>query len=139
MKRFIQASMVLAVSLAAGCSDNNVAGPGPVLTGPGVLELRITVPARTSGALLIAVRGGPVDSITSGQLEAAFAPVALGDYRTILRGTIASGVIAHVWVPARERSGDYAAVVLQATDEKSYAQGATDGFPIRLVPISGSD
>jgi hypothetical protein len=82
--------------------------------------------------VLLAVSGGPVDSVTAAggyQLYGgAGALPAGGVMRVIVRGTLAAGPIARVWVPDVSAVGAYRVTVEQAAARGTYQQRSVSGY-----------
>lgn len=119
---------------AAGCSAD-----GPTAPTRGPLALSLTTPNRDDGALLLAIAGGPVDSVTAAAPGAqvyggaAGAPAAGAPLRVIVRGTLAPGLVARVWVPDVSAVGAYRVTVEQAAAHTSYFQRAVSGYAVTVA------
>jgi len=119
-----------------GC-EREVLAPERAL-GPGPLELQIATPNADDGALLLAVSGGPVDSVTSAEFEVASLEVSAGDYRVLIRGALHGGPVARLWVPDRGRGSAYVASVAQAVSRATYERREVAGYTVTvdLAPAS---
>jgi len=133
MKRFLAVVTVLASIAGSGCGPDQIAGPGSSdLEGPGVLELRISIPHAGASALLITIGGGPVDSLTS-DLDALLLASTVTEQRAILRGTMQGVATIRLWVPDVAHLPDYTASVLQAVDGTTYEQRTTAGYQTAIT------
>ncbi len=127
MKRSLRFLTIVACSVVLGC-EREVAGPERVL-GPGPLELQVATPNADDGALLLAVSGGPVDSVTLSEFEVTALEVAAGDYRVLIHG----GSIARVWVRDRGTRSAYVASVAQAVSRSTYERRAIAGYAVIIT------
>lgn len=102
-------SMWLAAAVAAvACAD--VASP----KGPGPVSLRLTLPPDGGEAVLVAISGGPVDSVTAAGLDALWLKTGVDEYALLLRGALRDVADVRLWVPDPEYALTYVAVVTQA-------------------------
>jgi hypothetical protein len=104
-------AFTLAALLIIACSGDEIVGPHRV---SGSLSLGITVLHEADGALLVMVRGGAVDSVTSPELGLALLETGAGQYSVLLRGRLHEGVVVRLWVP--DRTVTYTATIEQATE-----------------------
>ena len=121
------AAASLAALLAAGCANDGPTGPAA-----GPLSISLTTPSTDDGAVLLAISGGAVDSVTavgSYQLYGgAGALPAGGVMRVIVRGTLTAGPVARVWVPDVAAVGAYRVTVEQAAARGTYQQRSVSGY-----------
>lgn len=117
-----------ACAVVLGC-DGEVLAPEQA-QGPGPLELQVTTPNADDGALLIAIRGGPVDSVTSPEFEVTALEVSEGEYRLLIRGAIHSGSAARLWVPDRRRGLAYVPSIAQAVSGSTYGRRALAEYTV---------
>ncbi|HKG94518.1 MAG TPA: hypothetical protein VKA84_21570 [Gemmatimonadaceae bacterium] len=122
----LAAALLLLLPVAA-CSKDAPTGPTR-----GALSLGLTTPNADDGAVLLAIDGGPVDSVTAvGAYRvyggAAGAPAGT-PLRVIVRGTLAAGPVARVWVPDVSAVGAYRVTVEQAAARTTYGQRSVSGY-----------
>jgi hypothetical protein len=116
------------LGLTLGCEPDRVAG----LDGPGALELRLVSLNSDDGAIVVSLRGGPIDSITGIGIEAAAVEFTPGAFTLLLRGTIRSGAIARVWVPEVGDAAAYDVAVVQAASRDTYVRRDTREYAVSL-------
>ena len=122
----------LAALAAGACSKDGPTGPSA-----GALSLSLTTPNADDGAVLLAVSGGPVDSITAAGGNKVYGGAAAAPagtpLRVIVRGDLAAGTIARVWVPDVGAVGAYRVAVEQAAARATYQQRAVAGYAGTVV------
>lgn len=121
MRRSLRILAAVALGATLACQLDDHLGPDPT-KGPGALQLRLTTPNGDDGALLLSISGGPIDSITSPQLEIAALEMARGEFRVLIRGPIRGGAVARLWVPDRGDRSAYVFTVVEAVGRTSYAR-----------------
>jgi hypothetical protein len=129
----IMAAMALSFLLAGcGASEGGSIPTTPSVPRPGALDAVLSTPNTNDGAVLFAISGGPVDSVTAGE------PRIAGDARSaasiIVLGTVSSGtLLARVWVPDVGRASAYAATISQAAARGTYTLQSLSGYRITLL------
>ena len=119
----------LALATAAGVAcHSDLMGPTHA-SGPGAVELRLTAPRTGDGALVIAVTGGPVDSVSSAGLDVAWLESAPNTYGVLVRGVLQDGATLALWVPDRAQAAAYVATVTQVSSD-TYQRGDVAGYAI---------
>ena len=129
MKRLVRFLGISAAIAGAGCQTDRIAGPA-LPREPAALELRFTIPQTGNAALLIAVRGGPVDSVTSTTLELASLQTT-SEYGVLVRGALYDGASVRLWVPDPGQVAAYVATVTQAVSA-GYEQRDLEGYAITI-------
>jgi hypothetical protein len=128
----ILSATALVAIFAGACSKDGPTGPSA-----GALSLSLTTPNADDGAVLLAVSGGPVDSITAAGgykvYGGAAAAPAGAPLRVIVRGDLAAGTIARVWVPDVGAVGSYRVTIEQAAARATYQQRAVAGYAGTVV------
>ena len=134
MRRVRLAGMLLLAAAAAACGDTASAPDG---TGGGAsssMALVLDAPDERTGALLLSISGGPVDSVVGVDGMSVTAEIAAGETQLVIVGSLPrSGVAARVYVP-QGAAADYRAVVLQAADAVSYQRRAPSAYHATLTP-----
>lgn len=121
---------VLALATAVGVAcHSDLTGPIPPV-GPGALEMRLTVPHTGDVALVIAVTGGPLDSVTAPGCEVAWLESTPDTYGVLVRGALRDGATLELWVPDRAQAAAYVARVTQAVEGDSYQRVAVEGYTV---------
>ena len=131
MKRLLRFLGISAAIAGAGCQTDRVAGPAPT-HGPGALDARLTTPNSDDGALLVELRGGPIDSITSSSYEIAALESDSGMYRVLVRGAIDGGALLRVWVPERSDRTAYVVSVVDAVGRVSYNRRDVTNYAVSV-------
>ena len=127
-------TILMLVGGVAACSkDKHPTGPVA-----GALSLALTTPNFSDGAVMLAIAGGPVDSVTGAGSFRVFGgagPSTSGAARrVIVRGDLAAdATIARVWVPDVAAVGSYRVTVEQAAARTSYQQRAVLGYAITVT------
>lgn len=121
---------VFAIATAAGIAcHSDLTGPAAP-SGPGAVELRLTVPQDGEGALVIAVSGGPLDSVSAAGWEIAWLESGPNTYGVLLSGALRDGATLELWVPDRAQAAAYVATVTQAVTSDTYQRGDVAGYAI---------
>jgi hypothetical protein len=126
--RVRSASFIVALALVEGCGSEHDAAV------PRALNLVLTTPNTDDGGVVVTVAGGPVDSARG--LSGYRAQGLPGDdhvYRIVVTGALHSGPVAQIWIPDRDRAGDYSAQVGQAAAAGSYAQRDVAGYAMTVT------
>ena len=118
--------MVLGLGVAA-CSAEP---PGPSAA---VLELALDSPAEDDGAVLLTIRGGPIDSVEAPGFRLYSTSLDPASHRLILTGPLTTGPIALIHIPDQNRTADYSATVDQVA-ARDYSQRDPAGYALRLTP-----
>ena len=126
MKRSRLAFTVAAL-LVIACSSDQIAGPRRA---PGFVALRLSVPQERSGALLVMLRGGVIDSVTSAELGLALLATAPAEYSLLARGELHEGAIVRLWVP--DPTVPDSATIAQATE--GYQRTEPGAYVLSAVP-----
>jgi hypothetical protein len=113
--------------LSLGCSNN--AEPTT-----GTLNVNLSSPNADDGAVLVAVTGGPVDSVESAGYTMYSARGRADTVKLIVTGTLPSGVIARIHIPDSRQASRYGARVLQAAARSTYSQRDPTPYGINLLP-----
>jgi len=132
MTHAIRAALKLTVvaGIVAGMSCDQSTG----LKGPtsGALRVTLTTPNADDGAILFVVSGGAIDSVTTTDATMQMMASQATPKMILVRGTLASGVIARVWVA--DVNATHSASVLQVAANATYAQRATTGYSVVIAP-----
>jgi hypothetical protein len=132
MTHAIRAALKLTViaGIVAGMSCDKFTGPkGPT---SGALRVTLTTPNADDGAILFVVSGGTIDSVTTTDATMQTMASQATPTMILVRGTLASGVIARVWVA--DVTATHSASVLQVAARTTYAQRATTGYSMVIAP-----
>ena len=111
MRRLRTVVPALLIASTLTCGDSTTPMPAP--TGPGWLPLQLETSATDVGGVLVTVRGGTVNSVRSA-VHAVFSKRDGPLMKVAVVGTLASGVIAEIFVPDIARAANYSASVDQA-------------------------
>jgi hypothetical protein len=130
MKGSLRLLMLAGCVAVLGCEGDILASPREL--GPGPLDLQVATPNADDGALLIAIRGGPVDSVTSPEFAVTALEVSEGEYRLLIRGAIHSGLVARLWVPDRRARLAYIASMAQAVSGSTYQRRALAEYSVTV-------
>ena len=109
--------------------------PQPTPADPGFLRVNLTTPNTDDGALLFTLSGGELDSLEAPGFTQFSAAPSTNTLRVIVAGSISGGTVARFWVPDRNKSANYNAVLLEAAVRggKSYlAQALEHGAGLRI-------
>ena len=79
---------------------------------------------------MIAVTGGPVDSVSAVGLDVAWLESAPNTYGVLLRGALKDGATLELWVPDRALAAAYVAMVTQAVSSDTYQPAEVAGYAI---------
>ncbi|MEO8139692.1 MAG: hypothetical protein ABI742_08605 [Gemmatimonadota bacterium] len=126
LRELFRLALIAGVSLS--CGD----GTGTVLPDPGPVNLVLTTPNNSDGALLLDITGGAVTSVQTQGYELAATPPGTG-LRMLVRGNLVAGPIATLIVPDRHKLGKYTVTVLQAAARGTYQQLPLAGYAVRLA------
>lgn len=128
--------LLLAALLAlAACRDAPTRPePPPPPAQPRVLRLVLATPHADDGALLFTLAGGAVDSVTAPGAKLHLAPASATPRRVLLRGALAAGEVARVWLPPGADAARYQVTLEQVAARGSYAQRALPGYTLTLAP-----
>jgi hypothetical protein len=130
MMRSLRLLTLATCAVGLGCDGEGLAPEQA--QGPGPLELQVVTPNADDGALLIAVSGGPVDSITSSEFEVAMLEISPRQYRMLIRGPVHSGSVAQLWVPDRGRRFAYVSSIAQAVSRGTYQRRAVADYGVSV-------
>lgn len=131
IRKLVSSAVALSVGMACGGGGDTVEPPAP---DPGPVKLILSTPNVNDGALLVAVTGGTVSSVSAQGYQTASTVPGGGGVTLIIRGSIADGNVAQITLPDRKHLADYTATVKQAADRSSYQQQNLAGYSITLVP-----
>ena len=92
----------------------------PLAPAGGVLRATLTTPGRTTGAVLIQVSGGSVDSVTAAGYLTYAARFGSDSTLFIVVGNVRNGVIARLHVPDAGAAASYQATVRQAAERNTF-------------------
>jgi hypothetical protein len=133
----IRRKRVLALLFAAAVAscDGDELPPGPPEpTGPGFLAVVLDSPNATTGALLVTISGGPIDSVRVNQHTFRTAATATNQHQVMVAGTIRdASVIFRFWIPDLGDMSDYRATVDQAAARGIYTQLSLEGYSLRIA------
>jgi hypothetical protein len=122
--------LVVAV-LASACGDSS----SPAAPNPGSFTLVYSAPNNSTGALVLRVSGGPVDSIVpvgAGVYGSATADASGGS--ALIAGTLTSGAtVGTVYVPDVTSAPAYRVVVNEAANRATNDQEAPVNGIVRIV------
>ena len=107
---------LLALCGLAACGGSDLSAP---LSGP--LDLVLDTPADNDGIVLVEIGGGAVDSVTALGYRTETSSHGATPVRLVVRGALADGKLARIWVPDRTRASDYSVTVLEAAARGTYA------------------
>lgn len=127
----MRSRVLLRLGLIAGVSISCGDGTGTVLPDPGPVNVVLTTPNSSDGALLLDITGAAVTAVQAQGYELATTPPGTG-VRVLVRGNLVSGPIATLVVPDRHKLGSYTAAVLQVVARSSYQQLPLQGYVVRL-------
>ena len=105
-------------------------------TGPvsGLLNLSLTSPQGTQGAVLFTVTGGPVEAVEAVGHELYSARIDANTLRVIVVGQLGSGTVAQIRIPDGRQASLYMATVSQVALQSAYAPRDPAGYTIVLAP-----
>jgi hypothetical protein len=133
----IQRKRVLALLFAAAVAscDGDELPPGPPEpTGPGFLAVVLDSPNSNTGALLVTISGGPIDSVQANQLTFRTAEIATNQHQVIVAGSVRdASVIFRFWIPDLGDMADYRATLEQAAARGLYTQLSLEGYVLRVA------
>ena len=134
MTRLRVAGVLLLAAAVTACGETASAPGG---TGGGVsssMALVLDAPDEQTGALLLSISGGPVDSVVGVDGMSVTAGITAGETQLVIAGSLPrSGIAARIYVP-QGAAADYRAVVLQAADAVSYERRAPSAYHATLTP-----
>jgi len=123
--------LLAAAVTACGETASAPAGTGGVSSS---MALVLDAPDEQTGALLLSISGGPVDSVVGVDGMSVTAESAAGETQLVIAGSLPrSGIAARVYVP-QDAAADYRAVVLQAADAVSYQRRSPSAYRATLTP-----
>jgi hypothetical protein len=130
-KRVLALAFVAAVASCDG--DELPPGPGPGPTG-GYLAVVLNTPNNNTGALLITISGGPIDSVQANQLTLRTAEIAPNQHQVIVAGSLRdASVIFRFWIPDLGTMADYRTTLEQAAALGVYDQLSLEGYVLRIA------
>ena len=131
LTRLLATLLVVGTAAACGGPDTAPAGTG----GPaGSLALVLDAPDDRTGALLLSISGGPVDSVRAVAGTSVATEVAAGETQAVITGSLPNGgVVARLYVPEAD-AARYRVVVLQAADAASFERRAPGSYGMALTP-----
>lgn len=123
---------VLIAGTAVGCGGPAAApaGSGPSSS----LALVLDAPDDRTGALLLSITGGPVDSVGSAGGTSVATEAAAGETQAVITGSLPDGgVVARLYVPEAD-AARYRVMVLQAADAASFERRAPGPYGVTVTP-----
>jgi hypothetical protein len=123
---FVVLAGLVAVASIPACSNNT--GPTAV-----ILNVSLSTPSPNDGAVLLAISGGPVDSVEAVGY-ATYTAAATGTVRIIVAGDLVAGTIARIHLPDGRQATRYSATVEQVATRVTYAQRDPAGYRASLLP-----
>lgn len=123
------------VAAMAGCGGDELPpGPPPGPTGPGFLAVVLDRPNNNTGALLVTLSGGPIDSVRANQLTVRTAEIATNQHQIIVAGFVRdASVLFRFWVPDLGDMADYRVTLEQAAARGLYDQLSLEGYVFRIM------
>lgn len=122
------AAAALAIS---ACGDMSPGEPGI----GGTLSLVLDAPDDSTGALLVAVSGGVIDSVTSASGSVFSESDASGAVTLLVTGTLMRNtVVATVYVPDASESASYQVTLKEAANRLTFTQRDGATVQVRLTP-----
>ena len=134
-RRTVGISFVIVASFLAGCEDS--VAPPAESPSPGWLALRFSAPHEGADALLFRLTGGPIDSVVSHNHTVFSNGQVRNDWRVLLVGALASGVVARILVPDRSAVGQYSAVIQEAAAQEGFEQRSASGYTLTVGQSDG--
>ena len=127
----LAALLLAGAALARGDSSSAPAGAG----GPAAsFALVLEAPDDRTGALLLSISGGPVDSVVAAAGTSLATEIAAGETQAVITGSLPNGgVVARLYVPEADAAG-YRVVVLQAADAASFERRAPGSYGVAVTP-----
>jgi hypothetical protein len=128
----VTALSLLLLPLLLTCGGG-ASGTGPQPPDPGAVELKLTTPNSDDGIMRIVVTGGAVTAVKSPAYEVQTAIFAADSTVVLVRGDLASGVVAEITVPDRGALASYAVRVDQAASRTTYELQNVANYHVSLV------
>lgn len=123
--------LVVITVTSLSCGGGGDSGTGPVPPDPGPVDVLLTTPNSSDGALLLSITGGAITSVQAQGFELAASPPGTS-VKVLVRGNLTTGAIATVTVPDRNKLSNYNVTVLQAAARGTYVQSPTTGYAVTL-------
>ncbi len=124
---------VLAALALTACAE-----PGASLapTVPGVVNIVLDASDDSTGALVLTISGGRVDSVSAVQ-GAVYSEMTAAGASVLVSGTMAPGaVVARIHVPDVTTVSAYRVSGVEAANRLSFAQRAAGSWQLRAVPAA---
>ena len=119
--------VMLAALMLVGCG-------GSTAPTAGTLEVNLATPHADDGGLLLAIAGGPIDSIESAGKQVYTSKGEADSLRVIIAGQLTAGPIARIHIPDARQASSYSATVVQAAARAPYTLRNPASYSITLVP-----
>ena len=133
MKRVPRLAAALLAGAAVACGDSASAPAGT--GGPSrSFALVLEMPDNHTGALLLSISGGTVDSVVAAGDAAVSAVTADGETQVVITGTLPNGgVVARLYAPDGD-AAQYRVVVQQAADAVTFERRAPSSYGVTVTP-----
>ncbi len=133
MRRLAVAALaLLALPLLLTCGRDG-SGTGPDTPDPGPVEVRLSTPSTDDGIVRIVVTGGAVAGVSAASYEVTSASLGADSTVILVRGDLASGIVAEITVPDRGALSSYTARVTQAASRINYVLQDVSGYQVTLT------
>ena len=132
MKTFRLLGAALAALAISACSDGASSAP----TVPGIVDIVLGASDDSTGALVVTVSGGRVDSV-AGTSGIVYADANSSGASVFVTGTLAAGtVVARIHVPDVTLIASYHVQGLEAANRGTFAQRAPGSWVVRSAAQS---
>ncbi len=128
----VAALAILALPVLTTCGGKS-SGTGPAQPDPGPVEVRLTTPNSDDGIMRIVVTGGAVSDVGSASYQVASATFGSDSTVILVRGDLASGVVAEITVPDRGALTGYTARIDQAASRQTYRLQDVSSYKVTLA------
>lgn len=127
-------ALVALTACGGGSPTGSDSTPPPVTSTSGWLTVQLATPNANDGAVQFAVSGPGVDSIRTVPPYSGHAMVAVsGSGHLVITGSIASGVVARVWVRDVSKAAQVTASVRAAATRNTYGLQDVSGYRALVV------
>ena len=99
---------------------------------PGRLKVKL-VSTNVDAGVMVTITGARVDSARTNHLYFAARRVSDTEFRLVVGGTVAAGVIAEIWVPDTRAVANYSASVVEAAVPTTLAQRVLANYTVQVV------
>jgi len=131
-RRSVVISLVIAGALLAGCEDGLTPPQENLGLHPVWLDLRLSTSNQGTQALLFQLTGGPIDAVESDDYTLHSNGVMSNDWRGLLVGRMADGVVARIRVPDPSAVAQYRAVIQQVVAQEGFEQQPASDYALTI-------